>query len=175
MREKLGANATAPRRAAHVGVSDEHDILHRLDAHNAEQRAVPLVAEEAHIGSDLGVEIGKRHVGIVPAVRRDDAAIGLGRVVDDGADSLAIGGGAGPDKFVFSAHRLFARRLGGAGEVVEDWTIRPVVAVAAFHQIDQRVAHRAQLGDLAVDLLDVVAGEAFDLGAGAGIVVPQSQ
>ena len=63
---------------------------HRLDAHDAEELAVVLVAPEAHARGDLAVELVRAHVRLVPAVRRDHAAVGLRGGVDDRQDRLAL-------------------------------------------------------------------------------------
>src|SRR5919109_609999 len=61
-----------------------------LDAHYAKQLAVALVPPEHNSGGDLAVELVRRHVGLVPAIGRDHAAIGLGGGVDDCEDRLTL-------------------------------------------------------------------------------------
>lgn len=50
-----------------------------------------------------------------------------------------------------------------------------MVAVAVLYQILQGVAQPGQLGDFPVELVDVLAGQGFDIGAGALAVLPQGQ
>jgi hypothetical protein len=52
-----------------------------------------------------------------------------------------------------------------AGEVIEDRTVRPVVAVAAMNEMGESSAHALELGDLAVDLLQVCLSKLPDFAA----------
>src|SRR3712207_8240114 len=54
--------ADAPSLAAghDVGVADQGDVAHRLDPHDADERAVRLVAPELDARGDLGVELADR-------------------------------------------------------------------------------------------------------------------
>ena len=62
-----------PLGRPNVGVADQGHVLHVLDAHDAEQFAVFFPAPEADAAVDLVAKFLPRHVGLVPAVGRDDA------------------------------------------------------------------------------------------------------
>src|SRR4051812_11364585 len=105
------ADAAALALGDHVGVADEVDVAHALDAHDPDERAVFLVAVEDDARGDLGVELVRGHVRVMPAVGGDDPAVGLGRRVDDREDGGAVVVVARADR----AHEdIFAMR-GGAG------------------------------------------------------------
>jgi len=63
-------------------VAHERHLALVLDAHHAERSGVLFRDPENDAVRDLGFQLLRRHVGLVPAVRRDHAAIGLGGVVD---------------------------------------------------------------------------------------------
>jgi hypothetical protein len=73
-----------------VGVANKVDVPHGLDPHDADQLAIDLMAPELDPGRDFAIELLRRHVRLVPAIGRDDAAIGLRGGVDDPADRLAL-------------------------------------------------------------------------------------
>jgi hypothetical protein len=52
--------------------------------------SVALVSPERDTGRQLAVELVAAHVRVVPAVRRDHPAVGLGGVVDDLEDRMAV-------------------------------------------------------------------------------------
>jgi hypothetical protein len=96
--EQRPADAAALVAGDHVGVADEVDVADGLDAHDPEQRAVVLIGPERHAGRDLALEVGHRHVRLVPAVGGDHAAVGLGGGVDDLEDRVSLVLAAGPDR-----------------------------------------------------------------------------
>jgi hypothetical protein len=60
---------------------------------------------------------------------------------------------------------------GLAREVFEDRAVGALVAMAFGHEVSERLAHGAEFLDFAVDLRDVLSGDAFHLGRGA-LAVP---
>ena len=60
-------------------------------------------------------------------------------------------------------------------ELVEDRAVGPVVTVAAMHQRRQRLFHGHQFGDATVQVGQVYRGNAFDVFAGAPLILPQFQ
>src|SRR5688572_13024077 len=60
-------------------------------------------------------------------------------------------------------------------QVVEDRTIRPMITVAMLRQMLERVDHCLELGDLAVQLVDMLAGNLLHRRAGTGLVLPQAE
>lgn len=87
----------AERRRNRIGVPDEGYILHILDAHDADQFAIFLVAPEPNPTLDLMAKLVSGHVGIVPAVWRDDATVGFCCLVDDRVDRVDVIVVAGAD------------------------------------------------------------------------------
>ena len=71
MREQRAPHSLALAGGRHVGVPDQVDVTDRLDAHDAEQRAVLLVAPEHDARGDLAIELVEIHVRLVPAIRRE--------------------------------------------------------------------------------------------------------
>jgi hypothetical protein len=95
--QQLPADAAALGGGGDVRVADEVDVADGLDPHDAEQLAAGLGAPEGDPGGDLVLELALRHVGLVPAVGGDHAAVGLGRRVDDAEDGGALVVAARPD------------------------------------------------------------------------------
>jgi len=60
-----------------------------------------------------------------------------------------------------------------AFKVAQDLAVEPVIALAGGCQLLYAVAHRDQLGDLAVDLGRMFEREPFDVGAGAALIAPE--
>src|SRR5579859_2870009 len=90
MREQLRADAALLTAGAHVCVADQGDVLNVLDAHHASEGVVFYEAPEDDACVDLMLQLLLGHVGLGPAVCRDDAAIGLGAVVNDGPDLFEV-------------------------------------------------------------------------------------
>src|SRR5258708_5108118 len=97
MMKKRGADAAPLAAGQDVGVTDQIDVAHRLDAHHTDQFALSLIAPEFDSSGDLAVELLQGHIGFVPAIGRDYAAIGLGGGVDDGEDGPAFVVATGAD------------------------------------------------------------------------------
>jgi hypothetical protein len=91
-----------------VGVADQINIADTLDAHDADQRTVRLVAPEADPGGDLPFKLVQGHIRVVPAIIGNDAAISLGGSVDDPKNRSAIiittGPNAAHDRTPVSLH-----------------------------------------------------------------------
>src|SRR5205823_4632793 len=83
MPQECAADAVALLGWSDVRMTDQVDVVHRLDAHHADEFAVRLVAPELDAGGDLALELTPVHVRLVPAVRGDHAAIRLRGGVDD--------------------------------------------------------------------------------------------
>src|SRR3546814_14347799 len=62
-----------------------------------------------------------------------------------------------------------------AGHTLDNWTVWPVVAMAAFSQFEQCQAQRLKRFGLAAQFLGAGYGEGLDLGAGTLAVAPQPQ
>src|SRR5262245_54219669 len=71
------------RSTRDVGVAHEHDVLLVLEANHAEQPTMFLRDPECDTRCNFGFQLGARHESLGPSVRREDAAIGLGGLVDD--------------------------------------------------------------------------------------------
>jgi hypothetical protein len=71
-------------------MSNQVDIAHGLNAHHADEPTVLQVTPELNAGARLGTELRRRHVGLVPTVRRDDAAVSLSRSIDDAQDERRL-------------------------------------------------------------------------------------
>src|SRR5690606_23558576 len=76
-----------------------------------------------------------------------------------GASMHAVGGA--------TAHTLF--------DALQDRAVRPVVTLATVRQLHQRIAQGAHLGDLALQLGDMLLGQRLYIGTGAPLVLPQGQ
>ncbi len=90
MLQQLSALAPALPVGPHIGVTDEDHILHRLRSHDRDQAASYFRTRETNPRRDFMTKLSSRHVRIVPAVGRDNPAIRLGAVIDDGKDRLEI-------------------------------------------------------------------------------------
>jgi hypothetical protein len=97
-------------------MTNEIDVVHRLEAHHAGQPAVLLIAPEHDAGGDLAIELVARHVGLVPSIGLDHATIGLSGGVDDRKDRCTIvvtaGSDAGHETNRLGWHRLQWQRPG---------------------------------------------------------------
>src|SRR5262249_12505807 len=71
-------------------VTNEIDVAHRLEAHHADELVVELISPQDNSGSNLAIELGGGHVGLMPPVRRDHTPIGQCRGVNDREHVLAI-------------------------------------------------------------------------------------
>jgi hypothetical protein len=71
-------------------MANQSYVLHPLDAHDALQRLFLLQSPERHAVLHFGTQFIPGHVRLSPAVRRDDAFIGVSAVVDDGPNQLKI-------------------------------------------------------------------------------------
>src|SRR5215471_17539657 len=97
MADQRTTNATLLAARPDISVTNEIDVEHRLEAHDANQHAVLLKSLELNSGGNLSVELVRRHVGLVPTIRRDHASISLSGSVDDCQDGRAIVIAAGAD------------------------------------------------------------------------------
>jgi hypothetical protein len=64
-------------------VADQVDVADGLDTHHSGHHAIDFVADEGDPCCDIGSKLGCRHVGLVPAIRRNRAAISFGCRIDD--------------------------------------------------------------------------------------------
>jgi hypothetical protein len=65
-------------------VADQIDIPDPLDAHDTKENVeVILVSPEGHPSGDVLLKLAGGHVGLVPAIGRDCAAIAFGRRIHD--------------------------------------------------------------------------------------------
>jgi len=62
-----------------------------------------------------------------------------------------------------------------SGQIIEDRAVLAVVAVAAVNELREHGPHPLELGDLAVDLLQVPFGDLLDLAAGSALVLAERQ
>src|SRR5687768_733713 len=58
-------------------------------------------------------------------------------------------------------------------EIVQNWALRPFIAVAVLCQVREREAHGLQLFDLRIEFGDVLESQTFDLCARAALVAPE--
>lgn len=85
--------STVPARHDDAGrraLPDEGHVVAVPDAREAGERAVFLVSVKDDAIPDLVLQLQASHVGIVPAVVRYDALVGLRPVVDDVEDSVEV-------------------------------------------------------------------------------------
>ena len=61
------------------------------------------------------------------------------------------------------------------GQILQNRAVRPVVAVAALDQPGERRLHRPELGDLALDPLQMLARQLLDVGAGPPAVLVERE
>jgi hypothetical protein len=69
-----------------------------LDAHHPHQFILHRKARKGHALGHFRLEFAKRHIGVMPAIRRNCTAIGLSRQVDDSQDCGHIACVAWPDR-----------------------------------------------------------------------------
>jgi hypothetical protein len=62
-----------------------------------------------------------------------------------------------------------------ACKVIEDRAIRSVVAAAAMGQVLEGFDHGLQFCNLGLERGNMVSGDAYDLGAGAGLILPEAE
>src|SRR5882672_11265975 len=104
--DQLTAGALALIARQYIGVPDQVDVAHRLNAHDSDQHTVRLVAPKHDTGIHLGVELARSHVWLMPAIGGDHAAIRHRGGVDDGEDRCAL---------IFTTKPDAAQGLGGTG------------------------------------------------------------
>src|SRR5437763_7703639 len=78
--------------------------------------------------------------------------------------------GAGASRLAFGVRRIL---FGRSRQLVDDRAVGPLVAVASPDQVAQRLAHRRELAELALDLAEMRRRKGADIGAGALPVAPQ--
>jgi len=88
--EEKGSHAAVLVSGQRIGVSNERDVGHMLQPHHACDAAIAPQGEEFHTGPHLRHELVVRHVGVVPAIGGNHAAIGERRVVDQGANYVRV-------------------------------------------------------------------------------------
>ena len=98
MLEQRAADAAPLAARRDVGMADQIHVVNRLDADDADQLAVVLIAPELDTGGDLSSELLGGHVRLVPAIGWDHAPIGLGRGVDDREDRVPLVVATGADR-----------------------------------------------------------------------------
>jgi hypothetical protein len=72
-------------------MADQRHVLDVLQAHDARQFVAVEKPRKRDTGRQFGDQLFARHVGLVPAIRRDDPAIGRGPVVDHLVDRRNVG------------------------------------------------------------------------------------
>ena len=82
------AVSLAPRQD--ISMADQLDVAHPLNSHHADERTVGHATPESHSCRELLIKLVRRHVGLLPAVRRDHVPVGLGCAVDDLKDPRAF-------------------------------------------------------------------------------------
>src|ERR1700744_1011640 len=90
MPEQLRTNAAALRGAHDVCMPYEVDVANPLPAHHADQPPVRFAAPEFDAGMNIRLQLGPRHIGLMPAFRRYGAAVHQSCVIDDVCDSLVV-------------------------------------------------------------------------------------
>jgi hypothetical protein len=84
-----GSRAAFPRfpplvHRAHIGMPDQCNVTNLLRSHHADQSVRFLPSPETYPVRDLPPQCCRRHVRIVPAVRRNHAPIGFRSLADHG-------------------------------------------------------------------------------------------
>src|ERR1700756_4465348 len=90
MREQEGSDSLLLAGGADVGVANECYVLHVLDAHDGDYLCGIFVAPEDDPIVDFMLKFFSRHVRFGPAVRGNDAFVGLRAIVDDFPDGFEI-------------------------------------------------------------------------------------
>src|SRR5260221_2418098 len=94
MLQELGADTPPLQFGRDISMAHQGHLALVLNAHHSPQLAFLFRHPELDSGSNLARQLFRRHVGLVPAVGRDYAAVGLRRVVDDRQHRRAIRGHA---------------------------------------------------------------------------------
>jgi len=102
MIEELFADAPPLPGRIHVSVADEGHFPQVLAAHNPHQTAFTFIAPEIDPGPEFILQFLRAHIRFMPAIRRDDPAVSLGRGVDDGQDDFSFVGAQGTNHFFTS-------------------------------------------------------------------------
>src|SRR5262245_21919807 len=75
-----------------------------------------------------------------------------------------------------NSRRMILRDIvGDCTQLIEDRTFRTMVAVAVMHQVLERPGHALQLGDLALQVVDMLPGDTLHRGARARSIAPQAE
>src|SRR5262245_9054425 len=90
MRKQRAPDAASLVFRQDVSVTDQIDLLHGLKSHDADKLALHFIAPEHDSAGDFFVELLPRHVGLVPAVSRNDAAVSFRGSVDDCENEIAL-------------------------------------------------------------------------------------
>src|SRR5438132_206116 len=88
--EQRAADPCALLRGARIRMPDQRHVAHLLQPHHAGEPPAAPIAPEHYAGADFLVHLFERHIGLLPAVRGNDAAVGSGGVVDHQADLIRI-------------------------------------------------------------------------------------
>src|SRR5258708_4546365 len=95
--EQVSADALLLAGGENVGVANQGDVAHGLNAHDAGELATGFVSPENYTFVDFMLKLVCGHVGVGPAIGRDDVFVGPGAVVDDGVNLIEVLGGAAAD------------------------------------------------------------------------------
>jgi hypothetical protein len=90
MSQEAPTDASVLAVRAGIGVANQGYVLDRLNAHHAHQRRILLVSPKRNAVLHFSAQFSPGHIWLRPAIRRDDAFVGVRAIVDDGPDQLKI-------------------------------------------------------------------------------------
>ncbi len=90
MLQKFFAEAPPLPGRVHIGVADEGHFPQVLAAHNSRQDTALFITPKIYSGFQFIFQIPQAHIGLVPAIRRDDSPISLSRGIDDAQNGVSL-------------------------------------------------------------------------------------
>src|SRR6267154_528369 len=90
MSQQVSSNAAILASGKNIGVADEGNVLHLLNAHHARQHLSLRIAPEHNTIIDFMSQFLPRHIRFRPTIRRNDPLISLRAVVDDAPNQFEI-------------------------------------------------------------------------------------
>src|SRR3982074_1634256 len=83
MADECCAYAATLLARTNVGMADKLNIAYWLNTHHADHVALAVIGPKGDSRGNLRIQLQQAHIGVVPSIRRNDAAVRFGRCIDN--------------------------------------------------------------------------------------------
>src|SRR5581483_4402317 len=83
MADECCAYAATLIARTNIGMADEINIAYWLNTHHADHVAPAVTGPKGNSGGNLRVQLQQAHIGVVPSIRRNDAAVRFRCCIDN--------------------------------------------------------------------------------------------